>query len=136
MSFRQCTATLLRVLTTPSFSHAAGAAADDRPVAPDQASQPIKAGLGQTSADKEKKSEKTQDKAFRTAQRGALAQMKSTKPAQRTEAFEKLKEFPTTECAKLLVQQGLASKYEDVRRAAYATLISFRDSRDVCSYLL
>jgi hypothetical protein len=79
---------------------------------------------------------KAQNKAFRQVQRSALAQMKSKKAEQHALAFEKLKEFPTLECAKLLVQQGLASKYDDVRMQAYSTLVSFRDSSEVCGYLL
>lgn len=82
------------------------------------------------------KADKAQDKAFRAVQRSALAQMKSKKEDQRAAVFEKLKEFPTTECAKLLVQQGLTSKFADVRKGAYATLASFHDSDAVCAYLL
>ena len=76
------------------------------------------------------------DKAFRSAQRSALSQMKSKKIDNRAEAFEKLKEFPTADCAKLLVLQGMTSPYDDVRKQAYATLASFRDSEEVCNYLL
>ncbi|HWB08861.1 MAG TPA: VWA domain-containing protein [Pirellulales bacterium] len=76
------------------------------------------------------------DKEFRTAQRSALSQMKSKKIDLRAEAFEKLKDYPTADCAKLLVLQGMTSPYEDVRKQAYATLTSFRDSEDVCNYLL
>lgn len=76
------------------------------------------------------------EKAFRTAQRSALSQMKSKKIDLRAEAFEKLREFPTADCAKLLVMQGMTSPYEDVRKQAYATLTSFRDSAEVCNYLL
>jgi hypothetical protein len=82
------------------------------------------------------KSDGTQDKAFRTAQRSALSRMKSKKPEQRAEAFDTLKEFPTADCAKVLVQKGLTSVYDDVRKQAYSTLTSFRDSDDVCKFLL
>ncbi|HQU46663.1 MAG TPA: VWA domain-containing protein, partial [Pirellulales bacterium] len=75
-------------------------------------------------------------KAFRAVQRSALAQMKSKKEDVRSAVFEKLKAFPTTECAKLLVQQGLISKFADVRKEAYSTLASFHDSDEVCGYLL
>jgi hypothetical protein len=82
------------------------------------------------------KSAKPSDKAWRNAQRTALQKMKSKKEEHRAEAFSELKEFPTVECAKLLVQQGLASKFDDVRKDAYATLAGFRDSDEVCTYLL
>ncbi|MGH7134832.1 MAG: VWA domain-containing protein [Pirellulales bacterium] len=74
--------------------------------------------------------------AWRNAQRLALQKMRSKKEEGRTDAIDALKEFPTVECAKLLVLQGMASQYDDVRKAAYATLASFRDSDDVCKYLL
>src|SRR6185437_13224795 len=93
-------------------------------------SRPAKAGGQKDEADK------ARDKAFRLVQRSALAQMKSKKDDQRLLAFEKLKEFPTSECAKLLVKQGLTSKYDEVRKEAYSTLAAFRDSSDVCDYLL
>lgn len=82
------------------------------------------------------KSDRAPDKAFRAAQRSALSRMKSKKPDQRAEAFDTLKEFPTADCAKILVQKGLTSVYDDVRKQAYSTLASFRDSDDVCKFLL
>ncbi|HEV3341598.1 MAG TPA: VWA domain-containing protein [Pirellulales bacterium] len=62
--------------------------------------------------------------------------MRSKKIDNRAEAFDKLKEYPTADCAKLLVLQGMTSPYDDVRKQAYTTLASFRDSEEVCNYLL
>ncbi|HVX14424.1 MAG TPA: VWA domain-containing protein [Pirellulales bacterium] len=105
---------------------------DDEPAA-EAKTKPAKVTPGQSGPDREKAE---QAKAFRAVQRSALGMMKSKKLEQRAEAFTKLKEFPILDCAKLLVQQGMASPYEDVRKDAYATLASFRDSDEVCKFLL
>ena len=118
----------------PGFWLIADEPSDEAPAAQENESEP-KA----KSAPAKKTKAKTDgalDKTFRSAQRSALSQMKSKKIDLRAEAFEKLKEFPTADCAKLLVLQGMTSPYEDVRKQAYATLASFRDSEDVCNYLL
>lgn len=109
--------------------------ADEPIAAQDEAAKPAKARPAKATGDKGK-TDKAQDKAFRAVQRSALAQMKNKKEEQRSAAFDKLKEFPIVECAKLLVQQGLTSNYVDVRKNAYSTLESFRDSDEVCAYLL
>lgn len=81
--------------------------------------------------------EKAADKAaWRKAHRIALQKMRSKREEHRSGAFDGLDAFPTVECAKLLVQQGMTSNFEDVRKDAYATLTSFRDSEEVCSFLL
>lgn len=118
---RRCTAALvlllLYLLLSPSLS------AGDEP--------PAKA------AGKSLAEAKTIDKAaWRKAQRVALQKMRSKKEEHRIDALSELKEFPTVECAKLLVQQGMTSNFEDVRKEAYATLASFRDSDEVCKFLL
>jgi hypothetical protein len=134
MSLRNLIAALVFVGFVISFSRAADDPLDDEPgkdVAKKEAKAgPVKSALGKA------KSDSAQDKAFRAAQRGALSQMKNKNEDKRAEAFDKLKDFPTIECAKLLVQQGMASPYDDVRKQAYATLTSFRDSDEVCKYLL
>ena len=120
---------LILAIASPSL----WAADDGDDSAPDAAPITKQAPSGNGS---KAKADKAQDKAFRAVQRSALAQMKSKKEDQRAAVFEKLKEYPTTECAKLLVQQGLTSTFADVRKAAYATLASFHDSDEVCTYLL
>ncbi|HET6879344.1 MAG TPA: VWA domain-containing protein [Pirellulales bacterium] len=112
----------------PSFILAADEASDAETKDAPQAESAQPATTGKTA--------KLPDKAWRNAQRLALQKMKSKKEEHRAEAFAELKDFPTLECAKLLVQQGLASKFEDVRKEAYATLATFRDSPEVCNYLL
>jgi hypothetical protein len=114
--------------------YAAAEPNDDAPAGPATESEP-KAKAGTTKKPKAK-TDSAVEKAFRTAQRSALSQMRSKKIDLRAEAFEKLKDFPTADCAKLLVLQGMTSPYEDVRKQAYETLTSFRDSEEVCNYLL
>lgn len=72
----------------------------------------------------------------RNLQRTVLQRLKGKKPELRLEAIRELADYPGEEAAKLLVLQGLTSKFEDVRHAAYDTLIEFRDDESVCDYLL
>jgi len=75
-------------------------------------------------------------KEFKNARRGIQQQMKSRKPEARVAAVRKLANYPTAEAAKLLVQMGLASPDDEVRRASYDTLLSFKDNQDACDFLL
>jgi len=75
-------------------------------------------------------------KEFKYARRGIQQQMKSRKPEARVAAVRKLVDYPSADAAKLLVQMGLASQDDDVRRASYETLLSFKDNQDACDFLL
>ncbi|HUY33127.1 MAG TPA: HEAT repeat domain-containing protein [Pirellulales bacterium] len=75
-------------------------------------------------------------KDFKNARRGIQQQMKSRKPAARLAAVRKLGDYPTAEAAKVLVQMGLGSQDDDVRRASYKTLLTFKDNQEVCDFLL
>lgn len=73
---------------------------------------------------------------FRQVQRVVLQKMKAKDADIRATAFEPLVDHPSVDAAKLLVQQGLASKYEEVRRAAYETLLTFNGDEPVADFLL
>lgn len=75
-------------------------------------------------------------KAFRQVQRGVLQQMKSKDLEVRTAAVERLADYPTPDAARLLIEQGLASGYDDVRQASYETLLSFKDHEEVTQSML
>ena len=71
----------------------------------------------------------------RNVQRTVLQRIKSKKPEARVEAVRELAEYPGEESAKILVLQGLTSKFEEVRKASYETLLEFKDDQAVCDYL-
>lgn len=73
---------------------------------------------------------------FRQVQRVVLQKMKAKDAGIRATAFEPLVDHPSVDAAKLLVQQGLASQHEEVRRAAYETLLSFKGDEPVADFLL
>lgn len=73
---------------------------------------------------------------FRQVQRVVLQKMKAKDADIRATAFEPLVDHPSVDAAKLLVQQGLVSKHEEVRRAAYETLLSFNGDGSVADFLL
>jgi Mg-chelatase subunit ChlD len=74
-------------------------------------------------------------KEFKLAKRGIQQQLKSRNPEARLAAVHRLAEYSTAEAAKVLYQMGFASDDEQVRRAAYETLLSFRENPEVCEYL-
>ena len=76
--------------------------------------------------------DKTDQDAFQTAQR----QIRSRFAPQRVEAIERLRDQPTPEAVKLLAPARLADPDPDVRRAAYETLLAWKDRRDICTFLL
>lgn len=71
----------------------------------------------------------------RDLQRTAVQRIKGKKPEARLEAIRELAEYPCEEAAKVLVLQGLTSKFEDVRKASYETLLEFKNNEQVCNYL-
>ncbi|HEX5446364.1 MAG TPA: hypothetical protein VFW87_21230, partial [Pirellulales bacterium] len=72
----------------------------------------------------------------RQVQLTLLRQMKSKKPDTRVAAVRQLEQYPTAEAARLLVQHGLGSSLDDVRVAAYSTLIKLSGQRPVADYVL
>jgi hypothetical protein len=76
--------------------------------------------------------DKTDRDAFQKAQR----QIRSRVASQRVEAIERLRDLPTPEAAKLLAPARLVDADPEVRRAAYETLLTWKDRRDICTYLL
>jgi hypothetical protein len=63
-------------------------------------------------------------------------QLHSRSTLDRTGAVRKLAEFPPLEGARLAVQVGLADREVDVRRAAYETLLGWKDDAQVGDFLL
>lgn len=98
--------------------------------------QPTPASAGKSDALAGGKEKAAKKAAWRKAHRVALQKMRSKREEHREGALSDLKDFATVDCAKLLVQQGMTSTFEDVRKEAYATLESFRDSDEVCQFLL
>lgn len=82
------------------------------------------------------KDDKSKDKPLRQVQRGILQQMRNKDPEVRVAAVERLADYPSPEAARLLVEQGLASEYEDVRAAAYETLLSYKENEEVTASFL
>ena len=80
--------------------------------------------------------EADKDQLPRNLQRTILQRIKGKKPEGRVEAVQELAEYPTVDAAKLLVQHGLASKFEEVRRASYETLQGFKNNQEVCDFLM
>lgn len=72
----------------------------------------------------------------REVQRGVLQKMKSRKPHIRVPATRSMRDYPTAEAARFLAQHGLASGYDDVRHAAYETLVEMNGAPPVAEYLL
>ncbi|HUY92488.1 MAG TPA: HEAT repeat domain-containing protein [Pirellulales bacterium] len=68
-------------------------------------------------------------------QRTAVQRIKGKKPEARLEAVRELAEHPCEDAAKILVLQGLTSKFEEVRKASYETLLEFKNNEQVCDYL-
>jgi von Willebrand factor type A domain len=74
-------------------------------------------------------------KDFRAAKDRLVRQMRDRKPETRVAAVRKLEEYPIVDAAKVLLLQGLTNDNEDVRQASFDTLVKFKDSQDVCSFL-
>lgn len=74
-------------------------------------------------------------KDFRAAKAGITQKMKDRDAGKRIAATRELSAYPQVDAAKILMFQGLGSKHEDVRRAAFETLLKFSQERPVCDYL-
>lgn len=72
----------------------------------------------------------------RNVQRTILQRIKGKKSELRVEAVREVAEYESVDAAKLLVQTALASKFEEVRKAGYETLLEFRNNQEICEYLL
>ncbi len=70
------------------------------------------------------------------ARRAIQQQLHHRLPAIRIEAYRRLKGFTPLEAAKLIVPSGLSDRQAEVRRAAYETLLVFRNEEDVAHLLL
>lgn len=70
------------------------------------------------------------------ARRSVQQQLRNRLPEMRAEAFRKLKEFPPMEAARLVVSIGFSDREQDVRRAAYEALLTFRNDEEVAHFLL
>ncbi|HEX5445166.1 MAG TPA: HEAT repeat domain-containing protein, partial [Pirellulales bacterium] len=82
------------------------------------------------------KADPAKEKAFRQVQRGIVQQMRNKNPEVRLQAVRRLADHPTPDAARLLIEQGLNSEFGDVRKAAYETLLGFKDEREVTTALL
>lgn len=77
-----------------------------------------------------------ESKADRTVIRTAQKQIHSQIIAERVEGIKRLQDMPAQDAVKLIVPLGFTDPAEDVRRAAYETLLTWKDDRQVNIFLL
>ena len=75
-----------------------------------------------------------EDKADREAIRTPQRQLHSPTPLIRVQAVERLREFAAPEVAKLIVPFALTDRTDEVRRAAYHTLLAWKTSGKYVSF--
>ena len=76
------------------------------------------------------------DKQSRADRRAVQTQLHARSAQQRAEAVRRLTEFPAVEGAKLALQVGLTDHEQEVRQAAYTTLLTWKENREVANLLL
>ena len=62
--------------------------------------------------------------------------MASSKPERREEGVATLEQYKTAPAARMLVERGLTSPFEDVRHGSYRTLLADTESEEVCDVLI
>ena len=72
---------------------------------------------------------------FKAAKTSLTAQLKDKKQETRLAAVRKLESLVTSESAKLLLFQGVASSDPEVRRAAFDALAKMNSDQEVCNFL-
>jgi hypothetical protein len=72
---------------------------------------------------------------FRDAKGSIITQMRSKPPEMRLAAVRRVAAFPVPDAATFLIEQGMASPDEVVRRASFETLLEFKDNAEICSFL-
>ncbi len=77
-----------------------------------------------------------ESRADRTVIRTAQKQIRSPIIAERVEGIKRLRDMPGQDAVKLIVPLGLTDPAEQVRRAAYETLLTWKDDRQVDIFLL
>ena len=75
------------------------------------------------------------DNASRDALHAAQKLLRSRVPAQRAEGVRALAALPPLDGAKLIAPRLLLDFQSEVKRAAYETLLAWKDHRDVCIFL-
>lgn len=75
-------------------------------------------------------------KESRAAKRAVQVQLRSRFTLDRTAAVRRIADFPAMEGSRLILQVGLSDPEPEVRRAAYETLLTWKDDREVCNHLL
>lgn len=73
---------------------------------------------------------------FAAARRSLLAEMKTRDTARRVAAIRRFGDFPLVDSAETVVSQGLSDRDEEVRRAAYETLLGLNAREEICAALL
>lgn len=68
--------------------------------------------------------------------RSVQTQFRSRLPSIRLEAVKRLQDFPPVDATKLLVPLAFADRAEEVRRAAYLTLLRWKDDPEVCDLIV
>lgn len=75
------------------------------------------------------------EKEFKAAKAGLMRQTLSPKEDVRAAAMLKFPAYPTPDAAKTLLQLGVSSQFEDVRRGSYQALLSYRNAEKVAKLL-
>lgn len=134
-----CVAAIVSLTLWPSFANTV-VAEDEEPATEEAAAKQSAEAAKPPQLKSAKKTSKAAAKQPlsppRAVQVKLLRQMKSNKPAIRLAAVRQLEEYPTAEAARFLTQHGLGSTFEDVRLAAYQTLIALNGEQPVADYVL
>ena len=72
---------------------------------------------------------------FQKAKKSVTPQLRSKQPASRIEALKKLEAYPLEDSVRM-VYNGLSDAEEDVREAAYASLMKMNGNQEVCDTLV
>lgn len=78
--------------------------------------------------------EKTEE--FLAVKREIQQQLRSRRPADRAEAMHRLEEYPLVDAAKLIVPLAFKGQPDEVRKAGFATLLTYKDNSEICQFLL
>ena len=73
---------------------------------------------------------------FQAAKREIQQQLRSRRPADRADAMRRLEQFPLVDAAKLIVPLAFKGQPDEVRKAGFTTLLTFKDNAEICEFLL
>ena len=80
--------------------------------------------------------DETAETDFRLARPKFQSRLHSKKAEERIAAVQDLRRYPTIDAVKMVVTAGFKDRTPEVRKAAYETLLAFKDNGEICRYLL